>query len=490
MSTKVTSTLDPRIQADVESRNRVQTQIQALLDKPAEDYTAQDHEGLVKLQAEFDGLTDRISVKQSAAEAAANSDFTNAMFQTVEGMTGKGETPYTQEAPGADKLLWQAGRAERGAPESYVAVRLRSEVLQMIDEFHRASPSERELRQAFLGQASGDAPFSQDVIARISGTNVDTVAGIQPQNVEGRFIEVLRNINGPHKCGLEVWYTPDLAPRKLPMAVPGGTNPRTSVPAQRDPNVAISGDNNPTFPTDIPNPTPREFAALFGVERSAELATPAMVGAKVAELLAREIGEQTAAAASIGAVANTSEGFTPNTAITAAGTAPNETMPNSGSWPWWGRRTPAAVRRMASTPTFENVLGVMGGKPDFPATMAPMGDVWHMHKQYAFTLMSIKGSDMHPIFKAMGMRDTQPVDTLYNRPIVYSDFLSPTHAANRVLLVFGDFWAAGVCRRAGDVELATDPSVFFDRNQIAYRGILYEAVAAKNPDQLVFGLGA
>ena len=310
---------------------------------------------------------------------------------------------------------------------------------------------------------------------------------------------MLRNINGPHKCGLEVWYTPDLAPRKLPMAVPGGTNPRTTVPGERDPNTDIQpgqaqDGNNPTFPEAVPNPKPREFSALFGVERSAELATPAMIGAKVAELLAREIGEQTASAASIGAVADVSEGFTPNVSITSAfteGSAPNEFMPaTSTTVPWWGRRNPTPVSRIAATPLFDNVLDIMGRKGDFPATMAPMGDVWHINKQYAFTWMKIKGTDGHPIFVAMGMRDSRPIDTLYNRPIVYSDYLPSSHAANQLLAVFGDFWAAGVCRRAGDVELATDPSVYFDRNQIAYRGILYEAVVAKNPDQLVFGVGA
>ena len=214
-----------------------------------------------------------------------------------------------------------------------------------------------------------------------------------------------------------------------------------------------------------------------------------MVGAKVGELLAREIGEQIAAAASIGTDANTSEGLTPNTAITTAA------FPEaSGTWPWLHEAgtngQEAALTTWASTPTFDNVLDVMGAKPDFPATGAPMGDVWHIHKQYAFTIMKIKGTDGQPIFRAMGDRGAMPVDTLYGRPIVYSDFLTPTNVANRIVAVFGDFWAGAVCRRGGDVEIATDASVFFDKNQIAYRGIMYEAVVVKNANQFSFARGS
>ena len=477
MSEKITQTSDPRIASDVEARNRVQKQMEALMDTPAEEWTGEVQEQAARLEAEWDGLTERIQVKQSMASKAADMDFGNAILEQGRGEASLDLTPHQRDnrGPNADDLIKQ-----NLVTGDNVAITLRSEALQAYSMVLDASATERETRALFQNQASGDSPFSQDVIARIAGTNVDTVADIQPTGVEARFVEVLRNINGPHKCGLEVWYTQDLASRKLPKAVPGGTNPRTTVAAERAGNAAISQDNNPTF-TGAPTTTPREFSALFAVERSTDRVTPAMVGAKVGELLAREIGEQIAGAASVGTTANTSEGLTPS--ATFASTA----FPSSGANSWLNG---AAITSLAATPTFENILDIMGAKPDFPATGAPMGDVWHIHKQYAFTLMKIKGTDGHPIFQAMGMRGSQPIDTIYGRPIVYSDFLSGTNISNRLLAVFGDFWAGAVCRRGGDVELATDSSVFFDRNQIAYRGIMYEAVVVKNANQFSYGKGS
>ena len=452
MSEKITSTSDPRIASDVEARNRVQVEMQALLDLPEEKFDAQALEQVKALEAQFDGYTERIEVRKSAAAKAADTDFGNAILEQGKGEADLRLTPHQrdQREPNADELIKQS---LTGGGD--INVRLRSEALQAYSMVLDASSTEREARALFQGQAGGDSPFSQDVIARIAGTNVDTVADIQPTGVEARFVEVLRNINGPHKCGLEVWYTQDLASRKLPKAVPGGTNPRTTVAAERGGNDPISQDNNPTF-ADAPTTTPREFAALFAVERSADRATPAMVGAKVGELLAREIGEQIAGAASVGTAANTSEGLTPS--ATFASTQ----FPTSGANSWLNG---ASITSLAAVPTFENVLDIMGAKPDFPATGAPMGDVWHISKSYAFTLMKIKGTDGHPIFQAMGMRGSQPIDTIYGRPVVYSDFLSGTNVSNRLLAVFGDFWAGAICRRGGDIELATDSSVFFDRNQ-------------------------
>ena len=467
--------------------------MQALLDGDPDKFDAQAEEQAARLEEEFNAYTERIQTKQRLAGMAADMDFGNAILEQGRGEADKKLTPHQRDnrEPRADEVLKQSMLAVRGTPESYATVTLRSDVMQSYEMMLSASPTEREARALFQGQASGDAPFMQDVIARITGPNVDTVADIQPQGVEARYVEVLRNINGPHKCGMEVWYTPDISSRKLPKAYPGGNNPRlrpADLVAERAGDAAISGDNNPQFEF-APNTTPREFSALFGVERSAERATPAMVGAKVGELLAREIGEQIAAAASIGTDANTSEGLTPNTAITTAA------FPEaSGTWPWLHEAgtngQEAALTTWASTPTFDNVLDVMGAKPDFPATGAPMGDVWHIHKQYAFTIMKIKGTDGQPIFRAMGDRGAMPVDTLYGRPIVYSDFLTPTNVANRIVAVFGDFWAGAVCRRGGDVEIATDASVFFDKNQIAYRGIMYEAVVVKNANQFSYAKGS
>ena len=472
----------------MEARNRIQAQMQALLDGDPDKFDGQAEEQAARLEKEFIAHTERIQLKQSLAAMADNQDFGNAILEQGRGEADKKLTPHQRDnrQPNADEVLLQSMLAPRGAPESYASVKLRTEVMQSYEMILAASPVEREARALFQGQVSGDSPFSQEVIARIAGTNVDTVADIQPTGVEARFVEVLRNINGPHKCGLETWYTPDISSRKLPKAYPGGVNPRTTIPAERAGDAAIDGSNNPEFER-APTTTPREFSALFGVERSAERATPAMVGAKVGELLAREIGEQTAGAASVGTTPNISEGLTPNTAIT--GTA----FPTTGNWSWFNEGAggqAAALTTWASTPTFDNVLDVMGAKPDFPATGAPMGDVWHIHKQYAFTIMKIKGTDGQPIFRAMGDRGAMPVDTLYGRPIVYSDFLSATNVANRIVAVYGDFWAGAVCRRGGDVEIATDSSVFFDKNQIAYRGIIYEAVVVKNADQFSFARGS
>ena len=490
MSEKITSTLDPRIAPDVEARNRVQVQMQALLDGDPDKFDAQAEEEAARLEQEFNSYTDRIQTKMSLAAMSADTDFGNAVLEQGRGEADRKLTPHQRDnrEPGADEILKQSMLASRGSPESYATVKLRAEVMQSYEQMLSASPTEREARALFQGNAGADSPFMQEVIARITGTNVTTVSDIQPEGVEARYIEVLRNINGPHKCGMEIWYTPDISSRKLPKAYPGGTNPRTTLAAERPGDDAISSANSPFF-ENSPTTTPREYSALFGVERSAERATPAMVGAKVGELLAREIGEQVAGAASVGRVANTAEGLTPNTAITTAA-FPEAT----GNWPWLheagARGQEAALTTWASTPTFDNVLDVMGAKPDFPATGAPMGDVWHIHKQYAFTIMKIKGTDGQPIFRAMGDRGAMPVDTLYGRPIIYSDFLSPTNVANRIVAVFGDFWAGAVCRRGGDVEIATDASVFFDKNQIAYRGLMYEAVVVKNANQFSYAKGS
>ena len=473
---KITTTNDPRIQADVEARNRALTALQGLVDGPADKF---DLEQATALETEVDGLTDRIDAKIRMAQMEADFDFGSAVLEQGKGASDRALTQHQRDnrEPNLDEVLKQGLTGNKP-----VQVRLRPEVLQTYELALSASAEEREVRALFQGQASGDMPFSQDVIARVAGTNVTTVSDIQPTSVEGRFVEVLRNINSPHKCGVEVWYTTGLETKKLPKAVPGGTNPRPRADnpvAERAGSAAISQDNTPTF--ESVTTTPREFSALFPMERSTERVTPAMVGAKIGELLARELGEQLAHAASVGNAAGVSEGIVPDE--TFASTA----FPSSGQNSWLNG---AAITSLAAIPTFENILDIMGAKPDFPATLAPMGDVWHINKTYAFTLMKIKGTDGHPIFQAMGMRGSQPIDTIYGRPIVYSDFLLAANASNKLLAVFGDFWAAAVCRRGGDIEIATDTSVFFDRNQVAFRAIGYEAFAIKNANQLSYGKGS
>ena len=132
-------------------------------------------------------------------------------------------------------------------------------------------------------------------------------------------MEILRNINGPHKAGCEMWYTADLAPVKLPKAIPfadrePGTS--TAVPNERAPDEDIA-DNPPEFT--FVNTQVREYSALFPVDRSVENTTPAMVGSKVGELLARQLGAMVSQQATTGNVATTAEGIMPTATIANKG---------------------------------------------------------------------------------------------------------------------------------------------------------------------------
>ena len=479
MAEKITSTLDPRIAADVASRARVVTQMQELLDKPEGEFGAEDLAALKQMQAEADGLSERIEVKQTAAATAADRDFGNALLEETHGMAQAGDikVPARDERPpSADELIYQ-NLSQGGMTPVPMATRLRGRMVHDLDALFAATPTMRELRQMWMGLPSGDTGLQQDVIGRIAGTNVANISvgtsDITPQGVEARFVEVLRNINGPHKAGCEIWFTPSLEPIKLPKAIPNaGREPGGSagVPAERTPEADIRDDDNPTF--GFVNTQVREFSALFPVDRSADRATPAMIGAKVGELLARNLGAQVSRNATVGTTATTAEGVMVDSAVANAGALQSylagATVTNAPS---------------GGQPTYATIMSVMGAKLDFPT--GTMGDVWMAHKQYVFTaLIGMRGTDGHPIFKSMGVGDTAPVDTLMGRPIVYTDYAPAANTNNRLMAVYGDFYNGSVCRRGGDIELATDMGgTFFSKNQVAYRGILYEAFVTKNGNQ-------
>ena len=79
------------------------------------------------------------------------------------------------------------------------------------------------------------------------------------------------------------------------------------------------------------------------------------------------------------------------------------------------------------------------------------------------------------------------MDTLLGRPIIYTDYAPASNTNQRLMAVFGNFYNGAVCRRAGDIELATDMSgKYFARNQVAYRGLMYEAFVVKNANQFSY----
>ena len=224
----------------------------------------------------------------------------------------------------------------------------------------------------------------------------------------------------------------------------------------------------------------REFSALFPVDRSVENTTPAMVGSKVGELLARNLGAQVSRNATVGATATTAEGILPDVAYAnAAAVTAGRSFLTSG---FGFTEAPTG-----GVPTYATIMAVIGAVGDYPMS-GGMGDVWMAHKSYVFSsLIGMRGTDGHPIFKSMGIGDTAPVDTLMGRPIVYSDYAPAANANNRLMAVYGNFYGATVCRRAGDIELATDMGgTFFQRNQVAYRGIMYEAFVVKNAQLLSY----
>ena len=493
MSEKIKSTLDPRIAADVEARNRVQTQMEGLLAKEGDDFTADDLAAVQTLQAEFDAHTERIEVKQRAAESAADRDFTGALLEETAGMVQAGDIkPPSDRTPGADEAIFQNMADNSKSPMAVPMVtRLRGAVVADLHSLYQASPTSREIRQIYMGQATGDSPVAQDVIGRIAGTGAESIGraghSIIPQGVEATFVEVLRNINGPHKAGCEMWYTADLSPVKLPKAVPaptrepGSTAAGSDVPAERGPDDDIN-DDQPEFT--FVNTQVREYSALFPVDRSVENTTPAMVGSKVGELLARQLGAMVSRNATIGAVATTAEGVMPNGAVA-----------NQAALPAWlysttmGATNSAQVTNSpaAGAVTWQTIMSLIGALQDFPMG-GGMGDVWMAHKSYVFsTLIGMRGTDGHPIFKSMGIGDTAPVDTLMGRPIVYTDYAPAANANNRLMAVYGNFYNGAICRRAGDIELATDMSgKYFARNQVAYRGIMYESFVVKNANQFSY----
>ena len=489
MSEKITSTLDPRIAADVEARNRVQTQMDALLAKEGEDFTADDLAAVQSLQTEFDGLTERILVKQRAAESAADRDFTNALLEETRGLVQAGDVkPPSDRQVLADEAIYQNMAQSAASPfQLPMVTKLRGQVMADLHKIYDASPSMREVRQLWMGQAGGDSPVQQDVIGRIAGTGVEAIGradhSIIPQGVEATFVEVLRNINGPHKAGCEVWYTADLAPTKLPKAVPaaarepGSTAAGADVPAERGPDDAMREDI-PEFT--FVNTQVREYSALFPVDRSVENTTPAMIGSKVGELLARNLGAQVSRNATIGNTATTAEGILPDATVANKAAVTTARAWISGDFGFTASPAGGAV-------TYQTIMSIMGALLDYPM-VGGMGDVWMAHKSYVFSnLIGMRGTDGHPIFKSMGVGDTAPVDTLMGRPIVYSDYAPAANTNNRLMLVFGNFYGASVCRRAGDIELATDMGGrYFQRNQVAYRGLMYEAFVIKNPQLLSY----
>ena len=486
MSEKITSTLDSRIASDVEARNRVQTQMEGLLAKEGEAFTADDLAAVQTLQAEFDGLTERIEVKQKAAESAADKDFTGALLEETAGMAQAGDIkPPSDRTLSADEAIFQ-NMADNGKSAVVVPMttKLRGAVVADLHKLYQASPTMKEIRQLWMGQAS---PLQQDVIGRIAGTGAEAIGradhSIIPQGVEATFVEVLRNINGPHRAGCEMWFTADLAPVKLPKAVPfaarePGTT--TGVPAERGPDDDIA-DNQPEFT--FVNTQVREYSALFPVDRSVENTTPAMVGSKVGELLARQLGAMVSQNATVGAVATTAEGV-----------MPSGTVANQAALPAWLYSTTMGAANSAQVtnaptggvPTYATIMSLIGALQDFPTGGG--GDVWMAHKSYVFSsLIGMRGTDGHPIFKSMGIGDTAPVDTLMGRPIVYCDYSPAANTNERLMAVYGNFYNGAICRRAGDIELATDMSgKYFARNQVAYRGIMYEAFVVKNANQFSY----
>ena len=474
---EIKTTLDPRISADVDERGRVNTQMQALLDKPADQFTGEDLATLQKLQTEFDGLTGRIEAKQKAASAGHAHDITQGLITEAEGMNRHGETP--RQAPNAPKTADEQ-IAQANSNDNYrVDTVLRGEVVHQLLDLYNADPDLREIKQAVLGIH----PVQQDVIGRIPGTGVDpinaTATSIVPQGVEAGFVEVLRSARlGPHAAGIQMWYTPTLEPVKFPKAVPAaGVEPgsATAVPAERQPDVDFRDDDNPTF--DFVNTQVREYSALFAVDKSAEYATPAMIGAKVGELLARNLMVQLGKQASIGTDDQTAEGLLPNVVLSGG-------IPTSGNFSWLNGATVTDAPG-GGVPTYATIMAVMGAKGVFDGGGE---DVWMANKPYVYnSLIGMRGTDGHPIFKVMGDTNRTPYDTLMGSRIVYSDYMTDANTNNRLAAVFGNFYTGAVCRRAGDITIATSTEgQAFRRNQIHYRGLAWEAVVVINANQFSF----
>ena len=481
MASKITSTHDGRISGDVEERNRVHKQMEAIWSLPDDQLDGTKLDEAKKLEQAFDDLTDRIELRKRQASRETDAETSASLHEAQEAVSQEMDKKRAiREVPkGADWQLQQTHYGNGADPqtgEPVGKIKLRGAVMQSWNQLLDEGMSTLEMRQMFRGQTGS---FAQNVISRFgSGGSVNLTDDIEPQLVETRFVEILRNINGVEKCGAEVWYTPDLIPRKLPKAVPFGTNPRTAVTAPRAQPTTNISETAPSF-IEV-NTSPREFSAIVPMERSTEMATPANISGKIAELIARELGEQTNASWAYGATDHVEEGLSPSgtLAITSGAiSTANQTITGAA----------AIAENATNVPTFDNIMSVMAAKPDFPATLAPMGDVWHTSKRYAFTIMSIRDNEMRPIFSAMGERGARPIDTIYGRPVVYSDYMIgvPT-AAGRIVAMFGDFWAGYVLRKAGDIEIATDESVRFESNQIVYRAIMYCAGAIKNLDQFVY----
>ena len=402
-------------------------------------------------------------------------------------MVQAGDIPAPDPAePGADQAIFQNMAENQNSLQPVPMVtRLRGAVVADLHSLYDASPTLKEIRQMWMGQASGASPIQQDVIGRISGTGVESIGrtghSIIPQGVEATFVEILRNINGPHKAGCEMWYTADLAPVKLPKAIPfadrePGTS--TAVPNERAPDEDIA-DNPPEFT--FVNTQVREYSALFPVDRSVENTTPAMVGSKVGELLARQLGAMVSQQATTGNVATTAEGIMPTATIANKGAITTARA-------WLTADVGYTEAPTGGQPTWQTIMSVVGSLLDFPTGSGGMGDVWMAHKSYVFSsLIGMRGTDGHPIFKPQGIGDTAPVDTLLGRPIIYTDYAPASNTNQRLMAVFGNFYNGAVCRRAGDIELATDMSgKYFARNQVAYRGLMYEAFVVKNANQFSY----
>ena len=124
------------------------------------------------------------------AEASADKDFTNGLLEETAGMVQAGDIPAPDPAePGADQAIFQNMAENQNSLQPVPMVtRLRGAVVADLHSLYDASPTLKEIRQMWMGQASGASPIQQDVIGRISGTGVESIGrtghSIIPQGVE------------------------------------------------------------------------------------------------------------------------------------------------------------------------------------------------------------------------------------------------------------------------------------------------------------------
>ena len=311
---------------------------------------------------------------------------------------------------------------------------------------------------------------SQDIL-RTVGDATGEAGYTVPSITIGRYFDVLRNINGVRRAGVDIMVVPDAVPRTMPRIV-DYTAP-TSATGLITPEGTTFAATEPQFRRSILRPVKYTGLATFSREVIRDSATD--IEAKVGEYLGRVIAYKSEWMLHFGG-ANTGE--------------PEGLFRRDGNNP--ALTGNAGVQRISGTSSrnprwkYADVQPVPYLVDDYPVAQDSTSFMF-LKREYGDIIGTpVSTTDDRPIFRDDIMRNTRNERYLVGEPVDYSTFL-PTHgAAHAIVGAYANWSALAVLAEVDTVSIEYDLSVNFKEDEIVYRAHHELDMRVNNANQIAY----